>query len=60
MKKFLSIFMVAVIIFSLAACSGKTTPETLEIYFLNFKPEIADIYKEIAKKYKDAETMVYV
>lgn len=53
MKKFLSIFMVAVIIFSLAACSGKTTPETLEIYFLNFKPEIADIYKEIAKKYKD-------
>ncbi len=53
MKRLVSIIMSAVLIFSLAACSGKNKKETLEIYFLNFKPEIADIYKEIAAKYKE-------
>ena len=32
---------------SLAGCGGK---KASEIYFLNFKPESAAIYEEIAKK----------
>lgn len=54
MKRFISIIMSVVFIFLLASCSAKTDDKkTLEIYFLNFKPEIADIYKEIAQKYKE-------
>lgn len=54
MKRIISIFMVAVIAFSFFACSKDVTKaETMEIYFLNFKPEIMDIYKEIAQKYKE-------
>ena len=37
--------------------TGKSATE--EIYFLNFKPEIADVYKKIAKEY-EAETGVKV
>ena len=37
--------------------TGKSATE--EIYFLNFKPEIADVYKKIAKDYED-ETGVKV
>lgn len=40
--------------------SNNSTTETAEeIYFLNFKPEIADVYNEIAEKY-EAETGVKV
>ena len=60
MKKVLSVFICIVFIFSMAACSSEKgnvneteKKEPLEIYFLNFKPEIADIYKEIAAKYKE-------
>lgn len=35
---------------SLAGCGGK---KASEIYFLNFKPESAAIYEEIAKKYEE-------
>lgn len=35
----------------LAACNGKKDEES--IYYLNFKPEIASVYDEIAKAYKD-------
>ena len=58
MKRFLSIFMCAVFIFSMAACSGKTNntdkteKEALEIYFLNFKPEAAEVYDRIAADYE--------
>lgn len=53
MKKFLSLILCAVLLFSATSCSGKKDNKNLEIYFLNFKPEIADIYKEIAEKYKE-------
>ncbi len=60
MKKVLSVLICIVFIFSMAACSSEKgnaneteKKEPLEIYFLNFKPEIADIYKEIAAKYKE-------
>ncbi|MNO62460.1 maltose ABC transporter periplasmic protein [compost metagenome] len=39
--------------------SGKTATKAEEIYFLNFKPEIAEIYDKIAKDY-EAETGVKV
>ena len=35
---------------SLAGCGGK---KASEIYFLNFKPESAAVYEEIAKKYEE-------
>ena len=44
---------------SAAASSGKSADAGQEIYFLNFKPEIADVYKDIAKDY-EAETGVKV
>ena len=40
-------------------CMGAFAEETTEIYFLNFKPEIAEVYEEIAAAY-EAETGVHV
>lgn len=42
-----------------SGASGKSADAGQEIYFLNFKPEIADVYKDIAKDY-EAETGVKV
>lgn len=63
MKKILSFMLAAVMIFSLTACSMTTNnsqnAKAGRVYFLNFKPEVADVYKEIAEKYKQ-ETGVEV
>ena len=75
MKKIILALLAFVLCFSLVACgekdkTDKTTTENIpvsdnnqakdiEIYFLNFKPEVADIYKQIAKDY-EAETGVKV
>ncbi len=59
MKKLLAVLMCAVLLTGLTACGGgggsANTGNTGKgsVYFLNFKPEIADIYKEIAGKYKE-------
>lgn len=59
MKKIIAILAVAVLIFTASACGKKDTTNTDNpkadntVYFLNFKPEIADIYKEIANKYDE-------
>ncbi len=59
MKKIIAILAVAVLIFTASACGKKDTTNADNpkadntVYFLNFKPEIADIYKEIAKKYEE-------
>lgn len=60
MKKTVAILLCAVLVFALAACGTKneTKPDNQtsnagKVYFLNFKPEVADIYKEIATKYKE-------
>ena len=37
--------------FTLAGCGSKNSKN--EVYFFNFKPESAEIYKEIAKKYEE-------
>ncbi len=63
MKKVLSLVLAAAIVFSLTACSmSKNNSQQAKagrVYFLNFKPEVADVYKEIAEKYKQ-ETGVEV
>lgn len=58
MKKIISILTVIALALTVTACGEKdsdmtddTTAETT-VYFLNFKPEAADIYKEIAQKYE--------
>ena len=40
-------------------CASALAEGTTEIYFLNFKPEIAEVYEEIAATY-EAETGVHV
>ena len=60
MKKLLAMVMAASMMFSLAACGNDTTSDSTgangntkgEIYYLNFKPEIAEVYEEIAKVYE--------
>lgn len=66
MKKFIALILSAVMIFMLTSCGKKNDDsnasggkDALEIYYLNFKPEIADIYKEIATAY-EKETGVKV
>lgn len=58
MKRITAILISVAVVLTLAAC-GKTdnkpdtnAPQAGTVYFLNFKPEVADIYKEIAAKYK--------
>lgn len=60
MKKILALLTAASLVFALTACGKKdnNTPgsdvnkKAGSVYFLNFKPEVAEIYKEIAEKYK--------
>ncbi len=65
MKKIISLFLSFTLLFALAACKSTTEDTTsgnasenkpaaaTEIYFLNFKPEIASVYDKIAKEYKE-------
>ena len=65
MKKLVAVFLCIAIVFALSACGMKNEEKPADnnkagkVYFLNFKPEVADIYKEIAQKYKE-ETGVEV
>lgn len=62
MKKFLSILL-AVLLFStfFTACNksniknptGNSKDETATVRFLNFKPEVANVYEKVAKAYKE-------
>ena len=58
-KKFLHVFVLlfGLILATFAGCGKKT--ETARIYYLNFKPESTDSWKEIAKAY-EAETGIEV
>ena len=49
-KKFLGAFLVLTIVLTFAGCGNETQTEG-SVYFLNFKPEIAQYYNEIAKEY---------
>lgn len=65
MKKIISVLTVIALAFALTSCGGKKNDNMNNakadntVYFLNFKPESADMYKEIAQKY-EAETGVKV
>lgn len=66
MKKIASVILCAVMLFMLASCGNKDNPQTdsankggAQVYFLNFKPEVSDVYKEIASAY-EKETGVKV
>ena len=58
MKKIIACLTAAVLLFTFSACGKKNETDMNSakadntVYFLNFKPEIADIYKEIAQKYE--------
>ena len=54
MKKSISLFLSIICLLScvsLAGC-GKKKATSGEVYFLNFKPESASVYEELAKKYE--------
>lgn len=53
-KKTVSLLLCLIMLiipFTLAGCGSKNSKN--EVYFFNFKPESAEIYKEIAKKYEE-------
>ena len=56
MKKLMALALTLILALG---CLGAFAEETTEIYFLNFKPEIAEVYEEIAATY-EAETGVHV
>lgn len=49
-KKIISSLLCALMLLSSSGCGGKKTSG--DVYFLNFKPEIADVYKKVASEYK--------
>ncbi|WP_028828716.1 ABC transporter substrate-binding protein [Proteocatella sphenisci] len=58
MKKLLALLVTGVMALSLVACGGTTDSGEApagsgEIYYLNFKPEIAEVYDEIALAYEE-------
>ncbi len=54
MKKIISIILTLALLLFCTACMGGCSKEDEQtIYYLNFKPEIADVYDEIAKVYKE-------
>lgn len=57
-KRFLSLTVCFALFAAIMLCGCKEQTDG-EVYFLNFKPESADVYKEIAEKYKE-ETGVTV
>ena len=58
-KKVLSIVMCLAMLVTVLSLTGCKESKSASVYFLNFKPESADAYKEIAKKYEE-ETGVSV
>ena len=56
MKKLMALALTLILALG---CMGAFAEETTEIYFLNFKPEIAEVYEENAATY-EAETGVHV
>ena len=58
-KKILSLIVCITVLLSVASFAGCGESKSADVYFLNFKPESADVYKEIAQKYEE-ETGVSV
>lgn len=58
-QKFTSLAMAIVTILLTLSFAGCSSDKNSQVYFLNFKPESASVYEEIAKKYEE-ETNVKV
>ncbi|MBR7133887.1 MAG: ABC transporter substrate-binding protein [Clostridia bacterium] len=58
-RKLLSIFTALICVLSCLSLAGCGKKNKSQVYFLNFKPESASVYEELAKKYKE-ETGVTV
>ncbi len=58
-QKFTSLAMAIVTILLTFSFAGCSSDKNSQVYFLNFKPESASVYEEIAKKYEE-ETNVKV
>lgn len=58
-KKILSLILCLAMLLSVMSLAGCGDRGSADVYFLNFKPESADVYQEIAKKYQE-ETGVAV
>ncbi len=58
-KKILSALLSLICVFSTVCLAGCENKNKSQVYFLNFKPESAAVYEELAKKYKE-ETGVEV
>lgn len=54
LKRFVAIFLCTIMTLSLVGCgnSGKQSQQG-SVYYLNFKPEVASVWEELAKKYTD-------
>jgi len=55
MKKFLAVLLILLLAFTFVGCGGGEKEEGVEVYFLNFKPEVESVYASIAEDYA-AET----
>lgn len=54
LKRFVSMVMALMLVVGLAAGCGKSKKEEAQggsVYFLNFKPEVAEVWEKIAKEY---------
>ena len=59
MKKLISVILIICCLCAILPLSGCRRSGTAEVYFLNFKPEVADVFQDIAKAYEE-ETGVKV
>ena len=53
MKKFLSFLLSLIALISCLSLVGCGNKNKSQVYFLNFKPESASVYEELAKKYQE-------
>lgn len=53
MKKPISLLLSFICLLSCCTLAGCGKKKTSEVYFLNFKPESASVYEELAKKYEE-------
>lgn len=52
MKKFISCLILSALLVSAVTVFGSCANNKDELYYLNFKPEVADVYNEIARSYE--------
>ena len=53
MKRYISLFLSLLCVAACCSLAGCGKKKTAEVYFLNFKPESASVYEELAKKSED-------